>query len=83
MKRATVDLTDAEYRYLLEAALNVSRHELRRCGISELIRFLIEQDMKIRGLFNSKSLYSLKWNLEYASHKTDGLPLHVSQVKEE
>jgi hypothetical protein len=60
MKRATVDLTDAEYRYLVEAAMNVSKHELRRCGISELIRFLIENDMKVRGLYTSKDLYRLK-----------------------
>jgi O-phosphoseryl-tRNA(Cys) synthetase len=82
MKRATVDLTDAEYRYLLEAAMNVSRHELRRCGISELIRFLIEQDMKVRGLFGSDALYSLKWNLEVSSSpKPEGLSLHVPEGK--
>lgn len=59
MKRATVDLTDVEYKYLVNASTNVAKHELRRCGISELIRFLIEQDMKVRGLYTAESLYSL------------------------
>lgn len=60
MKRATIDLTDGEYKYLIDAASNVAKHELRRCGISELIRFLIEQDMKVKGLHNAEALYTLK-----------------------
>jgi Glu-tRNA(Gln) amidotransferase subunit E-like FAD-binding protein len=60
MKRATIDLTDAEYKYLVDAASNVSKHELRRCGISELIRFLIEQDMNAKSLYEAEGLYSLK-----------------------
>jgi hypothetical protein len=60
MKRATISLSDAEYTYLLDAASNVAKHEMRRCSISELIRFLIEKDMKVKALCTAEALYSLE-----------------------